>query len=114
MLRYLIESALVNAGVDIGEFIKRIENTNKKINKSEDLPMKKFIVLFDCQGGVYKVDSDDYCEEQCEVCGCCDEYIGEFDDMEDVAYALKSLRVDDAVIEEFTGYTVYARKVGES
>ena len=32
--------------------------------------------------------------------------------MEDVAYALKANRVDDAVIEEFTRYSVCAKKVG--
>ena len=75
--------------------------------------MKEFIVLLDCQGRVYKADFDNDWEEQCEVCGGYDEYIGEFDNMEDVAYALKANRVDDKVIEAFTGYSVYAREVGE-
>ena len=74
--------------------------------------MKEFIVLLDCQGRVYKTDFDDNWKEQCEVCGGYDEYIGEFDNMEDVAYALKANRVDDAVIEEFTRYSVCAKKVG--
>ena len=65
-------------------------------------------------GGWYTLD----CYEEpdyCETCGDCDEYIGVFQTMEDVALELLKENASDEEIQRMTGLKVIVKfeKVGE-